>query len=174
MKVLIVVLLVILVAALAFAVSASSRRRRTALRKRFGPEYDRTVSQTGSERKADAELAAREQHRASYEVHPLPEAARQRYLTAWTRVQTGFVDAPDTAVRDADRLVSEVLTERGYPTEDHDRLAGDLSVDHAGVLDHFRAAHHVYLRNERQEATTEDLRRAMQHYRTLMEELVSS
>jgi len=176
MKALIVVVIVLVILAVALYALVSSRRRQH-LKERFGPEYDRTVAAAGSTRSAEADLAAREQHRAGYELRPLDARSRQRYADAWTQVQTSFVDAPDAAVRDADRLVTRALAERGYPTQDREQLVGDLSVDlapeHADVLDRLRKAHDVYLRNERQEATTEDLRRAMQHYRTLMEEVVS-
>jgi hypothetical protein len=171
--VVLVVLVVLLVLALT-AAAVASRRRRARLRARFGPEYDRVRAETGSSRRAEKELTARERRRAQLEIRPLPEPSRQRYLTAWTRVQTQFVDAPDVAVRDADRLVAEVLAERGYPTEDRDRLVGDLSVDHAEVLEDFRVGHEVYLRNERREATTEDLRRAMQRYRAVFERVIGS
>lgn len=177
MKALIIVLLLLVVVAVGFYFAAAGRRRSSRLKARFGPEYDRTVAEVGNTRQAEADLAAREQRRAGYELKSLDRGARERYAAAWTSVQASFVDAPDTAVRDADRLVTTALADRGYPTQDRDRLVGDLSVDlapeHADVLNRFREAHDVFLRNERKEATTEDLRRAMQHYRTLMEEVVS-
>lgn len=177
MRTLIIVLLLLVVVAVAVWSAGSTRRRRQGLRSRFGPEYDRTVAQAGSTREAEAELAARERHRASYSVTPLTQESQERFRGSWLAVQTAFVDSPDVAVRDADRLVTEVLAERGYPTADRSQLIGDLSVDlapeHAEILDRFRAAHAIYQRNERREATTEDLRRAMQQYRTLMEELAS-
>lgn len=175
MKTVIIVLLLLVVVAVALRGSVSSKRRRAGLRTRFGSEYDRTVAESGSARDAEAELAARERHRSSYEVRPLTAEAQDRYREAWLGIQTSFVDQPDAAVRDADQLVTDVLAERGYPTGDRDQLVGDLSVDlapeHADTLERFRAAHEIYERNERREATTEDLRRVLQQYRSLMEEL---
>lgn len=177
MKTLIIVLLLVVLAAVAIGAAASARRRRAGLRSRFGPEYDRTVAQSASTRAAEADLLARERHRASYQVTPLSPEDRERYRDSWLEIQTAFLDHPDAAIRDADRLVTDLLAERGYPTSDRSRLIGDLSVDlapeHAEVLDRFRAAHDSYERNERREATTEDLRRAMQQYRTLLEELAA-
>lgn len=175
MKTVIILLLLLVLIALAAGAGVSSRRRREGLRTRFGPEYDRTVAQAENAREAEADLTARERHRATYEVRPLTPEARERYRDTWLSIQTAFVDAPDVAIRDADRLVTDVLAERGYPIEDRSQLLGDLSVDlapeHAETLDRFRAAHEIYQRNERREATTEDLRRGMHQYRTLMEEL---
>lgn len=175
MRTLVIVLLLLVLLAVALGGTASSRRRRARLRTRFGPEYDRTVAEAGSTREAEADLLARERRRASYQVRPLAPEARERYRDAWLGIQTAFVDEPDAALRDADHLVTEVLAERGYPTQDRDALVGDLSVDlapeQADTLSRFRAAHEVYQSNERREATTEDLRRGMQQYRALMEEL---
>ncbi len=177
MKATIIVLLLLVLVAVAVGAAASARRRRAGLRTRFGPEYDRTVAESASTRAAEADLLARERHRASYRVAPLTPEAKERYRDRWLTIQTAFVDRPDVAVRDADRLVTDVLTERGYPTSDRDQLVGDLSVDlapeHSDVLERFRAAHDIHERNERREATTEDLRRVMQQYRTLMEELAA-
>lgn len=177
MKALIIVLLLLVVVAVAAGAARSSGRRRAALRTRFGREYDRTVAEKGSIRDAEAELAARERHRASYQVRPLTPESRLRYRDSWMRIQSSFMDQPDAALRDADALLGEVLAERGYPTDDRDRLLGDLSVDlapeHADTLERFRAAHEIYQRNSRREATTEDLRRAMQQYRALLEELAA-
>src|SRR5664279_10091 len=175
MRYLVILLLVLVLAAVGVWVGMSSHARRAGLRSRFGPEYDRAVTETGSIRLAESELQAREQRRAGYEVRALPPESRERYRARWTQIQDAFVDAPDGALRDADGLVTSVLAERGYPTDDQDRLVGDLSVDlaaeHADVLDRFRAAHEIHLLNERREATTEDLRRGLQQYRGLMEDL---
>lgn len=177
MKTLIILLLLLVVAAVAIGAAASAKRRRDGLRTRFGPEYERTVANAGGTRQAEADLLARERHRASYQVSPLTPEARERYLDMWLGIQAAFVDQPDAAVRDADRLATDVLAERGYPTQDRNQLIGDLSVDlapqHADTLETFRAAHDIFERNERREATTEDLRRAMQQYRTLIDELAA-
>jgi hypothetical protein len=177
MRALIIVLLLLVVVAVAVGATASSRRRRAGLRTRFGPEYDRAVAAAGSTREAETDLDARERHRASYQVRPLTPEARLRYRDTWMGIQTAFIDEPDAGVRNADKLLSDLLAERGYPIQDRDQLLGDLSVDlapeHADTLERFRGAHEIYVRNERREATTEDLRRAMQQYRALLEELAA-
>lgn len=171
----IVLLLLLVVLVAVVSVGAAARRKRAGLRSRFGAEYDRTVAEAGSTREAEADLAARERHRGGYQVRNLEPVVRERYRERWLAIQTAFVDEPDAAIRDADGLVTDILAERGYPTTDRAQLIGDLSVDlapqHSDTLERFRAAHEAYERNERREATTEDLRRGMQQYRGLMEEL---
>jgi hypothetical protein len=149
------------------------RRRRTArLQEAFGPEYDRAVHATGDQREAESELGARQKRRAGLDIRPLDSMARQRHAEAWRVAQERFVDSPGDAVREAERLVTVVMRERGYPIEDFETRAADVSVDHPRVVENYRAAHRIAQANEGDGAETEDLRQAMVHYRTLFQELL--
>ena len=148
------------------------RRRHVQLRKRFGPEYDRTVHESGSERRAEAELEARAKRVARLQIRPLSEADGVRFAEAWHALQIRFVDEPAAAIAEADRLVGEVMTARGYPLGDFDQRAADISVDHPRVVSSYRAARDIARRQDRGEATTEDLRQAVIHYRALFEDLL--
>jgi hypothetical protein len=150
------------------------RRRREHLRGRFGPEYDRAVSEHGSRRGADAELARREELHERLDIVPLSPDARERYSDSWREVQTGFVDQPAEALTNADRLVTDVMRERGYPMDEFDQRVADLSVDHADVVEHYRAAHSIQLASEGGDASTEELRQAVVHYRALFAELLET
>ena len=146
------------------------RQRRSAqLREGFGPEYDRALDEHGDQRAAEAELRERRDRRRSYDIKPLDESARQRYIERWKATQAKFVDQPASALTDADELVAEVMRERGYPVEDFDQQAADVSVDHPHVVESYRKAHAIH--SER-DASTEDLRQAMVHYRALFAELL--
>lgn len=150
------------------------RQRRTAqLRQGFGPEYDRVVEERGDQRAAEAELQERRARRRKYDIRPLEESARERYAERWEETQRRFVDQPASAVVDADGLVSEVMRDRGYPVDDFDQQAADVSVDHPDVVEHYRKAHAVSVASAQQSASTEDLRQAMVHYRALFSELLS-
>ncbi len=150
------------------------RRRSERLRARFGPEYERTVRDTGSATRAEAALEARARKVEKLNIRPLTPEESARFSDAWRRVQARFVDEPKAAVADASRLVTEVMSARGYPMADFDQRAADLSVDHAAVVDNYRAARDIGVRYERGEAGTEDLRQAMVHYRTLFQDLLGS
>jgi hypothetical protein len=152
--------------------TALTQRRTRRLRDRFGPEYDRAVQQGESRRKAEAELGSRVERRERLEIRPVSPDARDRYLESWRQVQTRFVDNPAGAVTSADTLVATVMNERGYPMDDFERRAADISVDHPQVVERYRSAHGIAEKNNRGEATTEDLRQALKHYRALFEELV--
>jgi hypothetical protein len=165
-----VIIVVIVVAAVLVVVAAANRRRR--LRARFGPEYDRAVTEHGSRREAEADLAERERHVRELDIRPLSPAARSQYMSEWTAVQEQFVDAPQAAVTGAQTLVSAVMEDRGYPTQPYDQTLADLSVQHASTLDHFRAAHDISENAAAGTASTEDLRQAMIHYRALFDELL--
>ena len=165
-----IVIVVIVVAAALLMLTTVNRRRR--LRERFGPEYDRAVTERGSRREAEAELADRERHVRELDIRPLSPSARNQYQSEWTAVQEQFVDAPQAAVTGAQTLVSAVMEERGYPTQPYDQTLADLSVEHASTLDHFRAAHDISQNAAAGTATTEDLRQAMIHYRALFAELL--
>jgi hypothetical protein len=165
-----IVIVVIVVAAILLMLTTANRRRR--LRERFGPEYDRAVTERGSRREAEAELSGREKHVRELDIRPLSPTARSQYQSEWTAVQEQFVDAPQAAVTGAQTLVSAVMEDRGYPTQPYDQTLADLSVEHASTLDHFRAAHDISQNAAAGTATTEDLRQAMIHYRALFAELL--
>lgn len=151
---------------------ALARRRTGQLQEQFGPEYDRTVGTAESKREAEAELQAREQRRRELEIRPLPSAARYRYLEAWQGVQSQFVDDPSAAVARADELIQSVMSERGYPVEDFEQRAADVSVDHPQVVENYREGHRLAQSTANGSGSTEDLRQAMRRYRALFDELV--
>jgi len=151
---------------------ALARRRTGQLQEQFGPEYDRTVGTAESKREAEAELQAREQRRRELEIRPLPSAARYRYLEAWQGVQSQFVDDPSAAVARADELIQSVMSERGYPVEDFEQRAADVSVDHPQVVENYREGHRLAQSSANGSGSTEDLRQAMRRYRALFDELV--
>jgi len=152
-----------------------SRKRRTKrLRGQFGGvEYTRAVKEGGSRRHAEAVLDKRAARVESLHIRPLAPADRARFVESWDRIQARFVDGPGSAVTDADQLLGDVMSTRGYPVSDFEQRAADISVDHPLVLENYRAAHECALRQTRGQASTEDLRQAMIHYRTLFEELVA-
>lgn len=155
-------------------VAALSRRRSSNLREQFGPEYDRTIDRRGSRREAEGELQSRVERRERLDIKPLSTGARERYLESWRQVQAEFVDDPSNAVAGADRLVKSVMSERGYPMDDFERRAADISVDHPEVVERYRSAHGIAQKNANGDATTEDLRQALKHYRALFEELLEA
>jgi hypothetical protein len=161
-----------LIAVIAWAHAQRKLLQSLRLKQRFGREYGRTVQELGNKQKAEAELAARERRGDRLRVVPLTAAEAARFEQAWEAPQTRFVDDPKGAVADADRLVYEVMAKRGYPMGDFERRAADISVDHPDVVLNYRAAHAIALRDERGEASTEDLRRALVHYRTLFQDLL--
>ena len=149
------------------------RRATTAgLRQRFGPEYERAVQTHGSARRAEAKLENRETRVEKLKIRDLDPTERARFMLQWQSVQSRFVDYPKGAVTEADELVSSLMQTRGYPVTDFDQRAADISVDHPLVVDNYRSAHVIALRLGRDEASTEDLRTAMIHYRSLFEDLV--
>lgn len=170
----IVAAVIIVAAIILFAVFWSRRRRSEHLRDRFGPEYDRAVDASGDRAKAEAELAQREKRVDKLDIRPLEPAERREFLSRWNDVQARFVDDPARAVAFADALLGDVMKARGYPVTDFDQRAGDISVDHPLVIEHYHKAHDIALRQERGEASTEDLRQAMIHYRALFDNLVGA
>jgi len=160
----------LVLAGAASAVWRGVQRRR--LRQRFGPEYDRTVDVTGSPRDAERELRARQRDRDELDIRRLEPQARQAYAESWQRIQAEFVEAPVGTIRNADDLVIQVMRERGYPVDDVDRQTGVISVDHPGVVDNYRVAHQIAETTRGSEVTTEDMRRAMLHFRSLFDELL--
>jgi hypothetical protein len=165
---------VVIVAVLAFATWLFSQRRRQSarLQQRFGPEYDRTVSELGGRTQAEAELKAREQRVERLSITPLAPAEATRFSQAWNALQGRFVDNPKGVVVQADQLVRELMVKRGYPMGDFERRATDISVDHPAVVEHYRAAQAIAARDERGEADTEELRKAVVHYRVLFDEML--
>ena len=142
------------------------------LQQRFGPEYSRTVDALGSQTKAESELKAREKRVERFKIIPLAPSEATRFSQAWKTLQTRFVDNPKGVVVEADLLVRELMQKRGYPMSDFEHRAADISVDHPAVVDNYRAAQAIALRDERGEANTEELRKAVVHYRALFNELL--
>jgi hypothetical protein len=142
------------------------------LQQRFGPEYVRTVDELGSQTKAESELKAREKRVERLNILPLVPSDAARFSEAWKVLQGRFVDNPKDVFVQADQLVRELMAKRGYPVGDFERRAADISVDHPAVVDHYRAAQAIAVRNERGEADTEELRKAVVHYRALFNELL--
>ncbi len=166
---LVVVAILVIVVVIAVAIA---QRRKAALRQRFGGEYERAVQERGSEREAQTLLHEREKRVEKFHIRELDDAERQRYVNRWRVVQSRFVDDPRLAVIDADDTVASLMGVRGYPMADFEQRAADLSVDHAHVVDNYRAAHQIAVRHRQGQATTEDLRQAMIYYRSLFEDLL--
>jgi hypothetical protein len=167
--------LIVAIAAIAvvlFALWYMQRQRRDHLRSRFGPEYDRAIRETGDVGKAESMLSNRERRVEKLSIRPLSAEESGRYSGSWRVIQARFVDDPRGALTDADALIREVMTARGYPMSNWDQRIADISVDHPRVVDNYRTGHDIALRHERGEASTEDLRRAMIAYRELFAELV--
>ena len=171
---LIIVCSVIVIAIVAIVAMIFLRKRRSErLRTRFGgAEYDRAVQEGGSRRHAEAGLDKRTDRVESLHIRPLAPGDRARFVESWRRVQARFVDGPGGAVMEADTLLGDVMSTRGYPVSDFEQRAADISVDYPLVLENYRSAHEIAVRQTRGQASTEDLRQAMIHYRTLFEELV--
>ncbi|MDT5179681.1 MAG: hypothetical protein QOJ95_3879 [Mycobacterium sp.] len=171
--ILIAVIILVVVAVAILALSMKRRTKSEHLQERFGPEYERTVSETGDTRAAEKQLADREHRRAKLDIVPLTEEAAQAYGQRWRSVQTAFVDTPAKAVGDADRLITEVMSERGYPVDDFDKRAADISVDHPTVVENYRAGHAIHLAQQHGDIGTEAQRQALVHYRALFEKLLN-
>ncbi|MGR4880201.1 hypothetical protein ACIPUC_12290 [Streptomyces sp. LARHCF249] len=171
---LLAVLIPVAVVLVLAGIAAWMFRRRRRLQERFGPEYERTVERMGSRRAADADLRDREVQHDNLDIRELPAEERHRYADAWITVQQRFVDRPEGAVSQADELVTRLMKDRGYPTEGYEQQLRELSVEHGRTLEHYRAAHEVNMRSSKGQATTEELRGAMVHYRALFDELVGT
>jgi len=170
-------LIIIIVAIAVLAIGAAvwmflEKRKTERLRSRFGPEYDRLAESEGDRRQAEKVLAQREKRVSRLDISPLTPEDRDRFASSWQAEQSRFVDDPRAALANADRLVTEVMKARGYPMGDFEQRAEDVSVDHASVVENYRIAHDIALRDRRGEATTEQLRKGLLHYRMLFQELL--
>jgi type II secretory pathway pseudopilin PulG len=170
--VVVIVIAVAVAAAVAIVFYMNQRSRR--LQSRFGTEYTRAVENSGSKYRAEAKLEKLEKRVDHFSLQPLSLEAADRFQDSWRVIQAGFVDDPRTALKDADRLLSEVMSARGYPVADFEERAAELSVNHALVVEHYRAGHDIAVRNSQGRATTEDLRQAMIDYRALFDDLVGA
>ncbi len=169
----IIVASVVIVVLLAVAAWFFFRKKQSErLQQRFGPEYGRTLGELGGRTKAELELKARERRVEHFSITPLAPAEAARFSQAWNALQGRFVDNPKGVVVQADQLVRELMLKRGYPMGDFERRAADISVDHPAVVEHYRAAQAIAARDERGEADTEELRKAVVHYRVLFDEML--
>lgn len=167
-----VVLVLVVLIVVVGAWIAWQRQRTDQLKERFGPEYDRTVAES-DKREAEKELVEREKRHEELDIRPLSAQSQDRFRDEWQSVQARFVDDPEGAVRDADRLVARVMTERGYPTDgDPEARAEDLSVEHASVVGEYRRGHELLEGLDDSEDSTESLRESMQCFRTAFEALL--
>ena len=169
--IILIIVVLVIIAAIVYGVQVSRRKK---LQSTFGPEYDRVVADTGSRSDGEKELREREKRHAELELKPLSAESKAKYSTAWEEVQVDFVDDPAQAVSTADELVTRLIAERGYPTGDYDDQLADLSVEHAQTLGHYRDAHAISERSQNGEASTEDLRQALVHYRALFADLLGT
>jgi len=170
-----IVLLIVAIVAFALAAWALIQREKTRkLKDRFGPEYDRAIEQEKSSHKAEALLEERQKRVQKYQIRPLTREESDMYAAKWRTVQEHFVDDPRDAVAQADALITDAMRVRGYPMSDFEQRAADLSVDHPTAVEDYRAAHAIALRDAEGSATTEDLRNAMQRYRSLFEHVLDT
>jgi cytoskeletal protein RodZ len=172
--ILIIALVVVVIVVAIIAWFAMQKKRTGELREKFGPEYDRAVNQYGGQRSAESMLEERQKRVEALNIRPLSPEERGRFAEAWRSVQARFVDDPTGAITDADRLVNQVMQARGYPVGNFEQRAADISVDHPTVVTNYRAALAIAQANERGQATTEDLRKAMVHYRALFDDLLET
>ena len=172
---LIVTLIIAVLVIIGIAVMIIRRRQRERLQQHFGAEYERQVEAGGgSKAKADAELLKREKRVEKLDIRPLPPAERDAFAEEWQKVQARFVDDPERSIALADALVAEVMKARGYPVQDFEQRAADISVDHPALVRNYRAAHEVAVRHSHGDAGTEDLRKALLGYRSLFDELLGT
>jgi type II secretory pathway pseudopilin PulG len=168
----VIVIVIVAVAIIIGAVTMGRRKRGERLKQQFGPEYEHQLHESGSRSAAEAALLAREKRVEKLDIRPLPPEQRKAFADDWQQVQARFVDDPARSIALADALVAEVMKARGYPVDDFDQRAADISVEHPQVVQNYRAAHEIALRQSRGQADTEDLRSALLGYRSLFEELL--
>jgi hypothetical protein len=164
----VVVVAIFVVIAIALIVKSQRSQR---LKSRFGPEYNRAVEETGSKTQAEAKLEKLAKRVRSFKINELSPTARADSISAWQKIQGRFVDDPKSALAEADTLIQKIMMARGYPVTEFEQRAADLSVDHPLIVEHYRAGHDIAVRHAQGQASTEDMRQAMIHYRTLFAEL---
>lgn len=167
-----VVLLVLIV-----VVAVMVRRRRegsAALRRRFGSEYDLALRNEGARRKAEAHLQSRIRRVELLKIRELNVSERARYLAVWSTIQSRFIDHPRGAVIEAEELINSLLQVRGFPVASFEQRAADISVNHSHLIEAYRFAHEITTRAASNQATTEELRNAMIHYRALFDDLLQA
>lgn len=168
------IVIVVVAVVIVLAAQASSRKKTERLKEHFGTEYERTVSEAGDPKAAEKELTGRARRRDKLDIVALSPSALTDFTNRWRRVQTAFVDDPASSVGAADELVTEVMRERGYPVDDFDQQAADISVDHPQIVENYRAAHGIHLAQQRGDVGTEQQREAFVHYRALFEKLLET
>ncbi len=171
MMILITVIAVVVVIAI-IVVLLGRKRRSQQLKERFGPEYDRVVRKEGAVGKAESVLEIRAKRLEKFEIRPLSRAQRTDFGNGWMSVQTAFIDNPQGSLVEADQLITEIMQTRGYPMSNFEQRVADISVDHPVVVENYRTAHDIAVRHGRGQASTEDLRKAIVHYRSLFDELL--
>ena len=170
---LIVILVVAVLVVIGIALMVMRSRQRDRLREHFGGEYEQQVEASGgSKLKAEAELLKREKRVEKLNIRELSPADRDAFADEWQKVQARFVDDPERSIALADALVAEVMKARGYPVQDFEQRAADISVEHPKLVENYRAAHEIAVRHSRGAAGTEDLRAAFLGYRSLFDELL--
>jgi hypothetical protein len=168
-----IILIVFAILAIGFAIWIYLQKKKTQdLRTKFGPEYEKAIDTHKDRSHAESELEKREKRVAQFHIRPLRDDERARYAEDWRVEQSLFVDDPRAAVKHADTLVQDVMKRRGYPVSDFEQNAADLSVDHPSVVEHYRIAHEIALRDGKGQSSTEDLRKAMVSYRSLFDDLL--
>jgi hypothetical protein len=164
------VVVVVVVAVVVWLLTRRARSRE--LQRDFGPEYDRTMARSGRRSLAESDLRERRERVEQLNIRPLSQPDHDRFASEWTKVQAEFVDDPSEAVSDADGLIQRVMSTRGYPMDEFDQRAADISVDHPDVVENYRSAHSIAVKERGSEADTESLRKAMTYYRSLFDELL--
>jgi hypothetical protein len=169
-----VLLAIVVVLLIIIGVLVARQQRSRRLKDEFGPEYGRVVAERGDQRTAEKELSGRRERVDKFKIRPLEPAARERYLEEWAAAQRYFVDEPVDAVNQAHELVQAVMNDRGYPVdEDFEQRSADISVEHPVVVENYRAAHEISARARNGQASTEQLRQAMVHFRALFDDLLA-
>ena len=165
-----IVALLILVGLLSMAFTRRQRTKR--LQERFGPEYDRAVSDIGDRRRAEEELEARLDHVKSLDIRPLSTEETERFTREWQLAQAEFVDEPLASLRKANGLIKEVMSAKGYPVDDFEQRAADISVDYPELVIDYRELRAIANKGDNEDVTTEEMRQAMVHARALFQNLV--
>ena len=166
------VIIVLLIIAVVAVLALVCRQRSKRLQERFGPEYDRTIDEIGDQSQAEKELKKRLDHVKSLNIRPLTADEVNRYALEWQDTQRQFVDEPLTALQKADLLIQEVMRVKGYPVDDFEQRAADISVNYPELVTDYRGLHRIAVKEGKEKPTTEDIRQAMIHGRALFENLI--